>query len=184
MYEFAAIAHIDTRDNVRLKPNPCTIPISEFPHQAYFSVGLHHLFQWVDKGVKPPNAERIWLDRDEQNDGSRMALDENGNPRGGIRSPYVDVPVVKYAIRPPAVTPVVPSASAYIAAGGGQAARQMCGLGGAQTPFDAAKLKQLYKTKKNYVAHGREAAERAGEAGWSLPVYHEMIIGDANKVNF
>jgi hypothetical protein len=184
LYEFAAIGHIDTRDNVRMKPNPCTIPMSEFPHQAYFAVGLHHLLQWVDKGVKPPHAERIWLDRDEQNDGSRMALDEQGNPRGGIRSPYVDVPVVKYSIRPPAANPVVPNASAYIAAGGVQAATQMCGLAGAQAPFDAAKLKQLYKSKKNYVAMVEKRLNELEKLGWSLPVYHDMIMGDANKVNF
>jgi hypothetical protein len=184
LFEFAAIGHIDTRDNVRMKPNPCTIAMSEFPHQAYFSVGLNYLFQWVDKGVKPPHAERIWLDRDQQNDGSLIALDENGNPRGGIRSPYVDVPVMKYSIRPPAADPVVPGASAYIAAGGVQAARQMCGLAGAQTPFDAAKLKQLYKTKKNYVTMVEKRLNELEKQGWSLPVYHDMIMGDANRVNF
>ena len=65
------MAHIDTRDSVRLKPNPCAQPLSEFPHQAYMSVGLHHLLQWVDKGTVPPRAERIVRDNDEQNDGSR-----------------------------------------------------------------------------------------------------------------
>jgi len=184
LYEFAAIGHIDTRDNVRMKPNPCTIPMSEFPHQAYFAVGLHYLYQWVDKGTPAPHAERIWLDRDERNDGSRLALDELGNPRGGIRSPYVDVPVVKYSIRPPAANPVVPNASAYIAAGGVQAATQMCGLAGAQTPFMAAKLKELYKTKKNYVAMVEKRLNELEKQGWSLPVYHDLIMGDANRVNF
>ena len=63
------------------------MPLSEFPHQAYVAVGLHHLLQWVDKGTAPPRAERIARDNDEQNDGSRMTLDEHGNPRGGIRTP-------------------------------------------------------------------------------------------------
>jgi hypothetical protein len=91
---------------------------------------------------------------------------------------------VKYSIRPPAANPVVPGASAYIAAGGVQAATQMCGLAGAQTPFDAAKLKQLYKTKKNYVAMVEKRLNELEKQGWSLPVYHDMIMGDANKVNF
>ena len=117
LYEFPGVAHIDTRDSVRLKPNPCVLALSEFPNQAYFSVGLHHLFQWVDKGTVPPRAERIWLDRDEHNDGSRMVLDEHGNPRGGIRNTYVDVPTAKYTIRPAAITPVITNGSPYIAAG-------------------------------------------------------------------
>ena len=62
----------------------------------------------------PPRAERILLDRDEYNDGSMMALDEHGNPRGGIRNTYVDVPTARYTIRPAAATPVVPNASEYM----------------------------------------------------------------------
>jgi hypothetical protein len=184
LYEFAAVAHIDTRDSVRMHPDPCQLPMSEVPNQAYFSVAMNYLFQWVDKGMAPPHAERIWLDLDERNDGSRMALDENGNPRGGIRTPYVDVPFAKYSIRPPALMPPPPNASAYIAQGGQQAANQMCGLAGAQQPFPAAKLKDLYKSKKNYVAMFEKRLNELEKAGWSLPVYHEMIMADAQKVNF
>ncbi len=184
LYEFSGIAHIDTRDSVRLKPNPCVLAVSEFPNQAYFSVALHHLLQWVDKGTVPPRAERIWLDRDEHNDGSRMVLDEHGNPRGGIRNTYVDVPTAKYTIRPAAVTPVIPNASAYIAAGGQNAANQMCGLSGAQVPFPQAKLKELYKTKKNYVSMVERRLTELEKSGWSLPVYRELILADAAKVSF
>jgi hypothetical protein len=184
LYEVAGMAHIDTRYSVRLKPNPCTLPLSEFPHEAYVSVGLHHLLQWVDKGTVPPRAERIARDNDEQNDGSRMALDEHGNPRGGIRTPYVDVPVAKYGLRPPAVMPVIPNASAYVAAGGQQAANQMCGLSGTQIPMDPAMLKAMYKTPKNYVSSFEKRVKELEKAGWSLPLYRELIIGDAKKVTF
>ena len=57
LYEFAAIGHVDSRDNVRLLPNPCAKPLSTFLTQAYFAVSLHHLLQWVDKGVVPPRAQ-------------------------------------------------------------------------------------------------------------------------------
>jgi hypothetical protein len=184
LYEVAGMAHIDTRDSVRMKPNPCTQPLSAFPHQAYVAVGLHHLLQWVDKGTRPPRAERIARDNDEQNDGSRMALDENGNPRGGIRTPYVDVPIAKYGLRPPAVTPVIPNPGAYIAAGGQQAANLMCSLSGTQIPFDSAKLRELYKTKKNYAVLFDSRVRALEKAGWSLPIYRELILADAAKVSF
>jgi hypothetical protein len=184
MYQVAGMAHIDTRDSVRLKPNPCTLPLSDFPHQAYVAVGLHHLLQWVDKGTVPPRAERIARDNDEQNDGSRMTLDEHGNPRGGIRTPYVDVPVAKYGLRPTAVTPVIPNASAYVTAGGQQAANQMCGLSGTQIPIDPAKLKELYKTKKAYVNRFEDRVKELERAGWSLRVYRDMLVADAQKVTF
>jgi hypothetical protein len=184
LYEVSGMAHIDNRDNVRMKPNPCTLPMSEFPHQAYMAVGLHHLYGWVDKGVAPPHGERIWLDRDERNDGSRMVLDEHGNPRGGIRNPYVDVPTVKYSISPPAIRPVIPNGAPYIAQGGQQAADLMCRLSGAQTPFTPAKLREVYKTKRNYVSQVEKRLTELEKAGWSLPVYRELILADANKVNF
>jgi hypothetical protein len=184
LYEVAGIAHIDTRDSVRMKPNPCSLPLSEFPHQAYMALGLHHLLQWADKGTVPPRADRMWLDRNEFNDGSRMALDENGNPRGGIRNTYVDVPVAKYTIRPPAITPVIPNGSPYIAAGGQNAANQMCGLSGAQISFTPAKLKTLYRSKKSYVSTVERRLTELEKAGWSLPVYRELSRGDAARVNF
>jgi hypothetical protein len=184
LYEFSGMGHIDTRDSVRLKPNPCQLPLSNFPVQAYMSVALDHLFKWVDKGVAPPRAERILLDRDEHNDGSMMALDENGNPRGGIRTVYVDVPATKYSIRPPALTPVVAGAAPYIATGGQNAANLMCGLSTSQKDFDAATLKRLYKSKAAYVKAVEARLTQLEKAGWSLPLYRSMILADAASVNF
>jgi len=184
LYEFPGMGHIDTRDSVRLKPDPCTLPLSTFPVQAYMSVALDHLFKWVDKGTVPPRADRILLDRDEHNDGSMMALDEHGNPRGGIRNTYVDVPTAKYTIRPPALNPVVANAAPYIATGGQQAANLMCGLSTSQAVFDAPTLKRLYKSKGDYVKAVETRLTQLEKAGWSLPVYHELIVADAKSVNF
>jgi hypothetical protein len=184
LYEFSGMGHIDNRDSDRMQPNPCSLPLSRFPVQAYMSVALDHLFKWVDKGVVPPRAERIWLDRNEFNDGSMMALDEHGNPRGGIRTTYVDVPTGKFSIRPPATTPVISPASAYVTRGGQQAANQMCGLSTAHVPFAPAKLKTLYKNKAAYVKAVERRTAELEKAGWSLPVYREMILSDANAVSF
>jgi hypothetical protein len=178
------MGHIDTRDSVRMKPNPCVQPLSTFPVQAYMSVALDHLFKWVDRGTLPPRADRILLDRNQHNDGSMMALDEHGNPRGGIRTTYVDVPTATYTIRPAAITPVVPNASPWIATRGQQAATQMCGLSTAQVPFPADKLRALYKTRPSYVKAVEARLDALEKEGWSLPLYREMILGDAAAVAF
>ena len=184
LYEFSGMGHIDTRDSVRLKPNPCADPLSTFPVQAYMSVALDHLLNWVDKGTVPPRAPRILLDRDQSNDGSMMALDQYGNPQGGIRTVYVDVPTAKYVIRPAALNPVVANAAPYIAAGGQNAANLMCGLSTAQIAFAPAKLKELYKSKQGYVKSVETRLTALEKSGWSLPLYREVILGDAAKVNF
>jgi hypothetical protein len=178
------MAHIDTRDSVRMKPNPCAQPLSTFPLQAYMSVALNHLFQWVDKGIVPPRSERIWLDRNQHNDGSPMALDEHGNPRGGVRNPYVDVPTVRYGIRPAAASPPVPNPGAWIQANGPNAANLMCGLSGSQVAFSKDELRKIYGSKKNYVSMVERRVGDLEKAGWSLAVYREMILADAAGIDF
>src|SRR5688572_1037552 len=51
VYEFAGMAHIDSRDAAAYYPDPCKNPISRFPLAVYMSVALNHLFAWVDKGT-------------------------------------------------------------------------------------------------------------------------------------
>jgi hypothetical protein len=177
-YEFPGMGHVDSRDNNRLQPNPCKNPLSNFPMQAYMSVALYHLLQWVDKGVVPPKADRI------QKDGAAMSLDESGNPKGGVRNPYVDFPIAKYAVPNEAAVPLIANPSAYVAKGGQQAAMQMCGLAAYQTDFSKEQLKQFYGSRKNYQKSVEKRVTELEKAGWSLPVYRDMILGDAAKVQF
>ena len=184
LYEFAAIGHVDSRDNVRLLPNPCTKPLSTFLTQAYFSVSLHHLLRWVDEGIAPPRAPRILLDRDESNDGSTMVLDAHGNPVGGIRSPYVDVPTAKYAPVNTAADPVIANPSEYVRVNGLQGAQTMCRLSAYQEPFAAAKLRELYGSKREYLRKFESRLDELEREGWSLAVYRDTILADVAKTEF
>ena len=184
LYEFVGVGHVDSRDNVRLLPNPCTKPLSTLLTQAYFSVSLYHLLRWVDEGIAPPRAPRILLDRDESNDGSTMALDEHGNPRGGIRSPYVDVPMAKYAPVNTAVDPVIANPSDYVRVNGLQGAQIMCRLSAYQEPFSADKLRELYGSKREYVRRFEARLDELERQGWSLPVYREALLADARRLEF
>jgi hypothetical protein len=184
LYEFAGMAHVDSRDSIRFKPDPCRHPISKFPLQAYMSVALHHLFEWVDKGKAPPRADRILVDRNVNNDGSLMALDDLGNARGGIRNPYVDVPAAKYGVRNEGAVPLIPNPSAWIAPRGQAGANQMCGLAGYEMALSKDQLKKLYSNQRTYQDRVRRRLEELEKAGWSLPVYRETILADAAKLEF
>jgi Alpha/beta hydrolase domain len=184
LYEFAAIGHVDSRDNVRLLPNPCTKPLSTFLTQAYFAVTLHHLLRWVDEDIAPPRASRILLDRDESNDGSTMVLDAHGNPLGGIRSPYVDVPTAKYAPENTAADPVIANPSEYVRVNGLQGAQIMCRLSAYQEPFSQAKLRELYGSKREYLRKFEARLDELEREGWSLPVYRNTILADVAKSEF
>lgn len=184
LYEVAGIGHVDSRDNVRLLPNPCTKPLSTMLSQAYFAVGLHHLMRWVDEGIAPPRAPRILLDRDTTNDGSTMVLDALGNAEGGIRNPYVDVPFAKYAPVNTAAEPMIANPSEYVKANGLQGAQIMCRLSAYQEPFSAAKMRELYGSPREYVRKFEARLDELEKQGWSLPVYRDVLIADAKNVQF
>jgi Alpha/beta hydrolase domain len=115
-------------------PNQCEpeIALMKLPVMQYVvNAAFRHLDRWVRDSVPPPRAPRIAL----QNAGTpqvRVATDEHGNALGGVRSPYVDVPV-----------------ATYFASTGGEG---LCGNLGHMAPFDWAKLERLYGSSKSYAS--------------------------------
>jgi hypothetical protein len=60
----------------------------------------------------------------------------------------------------------------------------MCGLSAYQIAYSKDELKKLYKNKKNYVSMVEKRVAELEKTGWSLPVYRELILADAAKVDF
>lgn len=176
VYEFVGLGHLDSCNNTRFTQADCRNPLSTFPLEAYMSVALHHLLTWVDTGVAPPKAERVLIDRSTANDGSLMVLDESGNARGGIRNPYVDVPTVKYTAHNTGTAEGPPQP--------GMNAGLLCGLSVWTTPIPASTLRQLHGSSENYVRKFEQRLNELEQAGWSLPVYHDLILADAEAVSF
>jgi len=184
VYEFAGMAHVDSRDAAGYYPDPCKLPISRFPHAAYMSVALDHLWKWVDQGVAPPRADRILVDRDATNDGSLMALDRSGNARGGIRNPYVDVPAKKYGVRNQGASPPIQNAHPFVAVRDEAGRNQLCGLAGYETALTPQQLRTLHGSKEKYRAKVIQRLDQLTRQGWSLPVYRAAILADAAAIEF
>ena len=184
VYEFAGMAHIDSRDAAAYYPDPCKLPISRFPLAAYMSVALNHLWQWLDKGTVPPHADRIYMDYNTDGDGSLMALDELGNVKGGIRNPYVDVPTRKYGVPNSGAEPPIKNPHPFIAARGEAAQNQLCNLANYELAFTQAQLKKLYKDKKDYQTKVQQRYDELMKQGWALQVYRSVVLADAAKVVF
>ncbi|MEU6670394.1 alpha/beta hydrolase domain-containing protein [Streptomyces sp. NPDC046727] len=100
-------------------------PRSRFPSHVFFDAALGNLDAWVRHGTPPPHADPIAV-----HDG-RPVLDEHGNVRGGLRSPYLDVPSSTW--------------------NGTSTGPSFCRIAGHEVPFDAEKLTQLYATHRAYV---------------------------------
>jgi Alpha/beta hydrolase domain len=194
VYEFAGMAHIDSRVAGAYYPDPCKAPISRYPLGAEMAVALDKLFTWVDKGVAPPHADRFYVDFNPDNKstldrekGTMFALDEFGNVKGGIRNTYVDVPVKSYHVPDEAATPRIPTPHRTIAAN--RAAGQdpevlLCSLANFEVPLSKEQLKKLYKNSQDYAKKVAQRYDEFVKQGWALPMYKEMVVSEASRVMF
>lgn len=110
---------------------------NDVPINMVIGQALHNLIAWIDDGISPPRAPRMEL-----NDG-RIAVDEFGHAKGGLRLPHVEAPL-----------------SSLIAAAPG------CELAGFRVPLEQARLRQLYPTAEDFVARRTAVAEKLAQERW------------------
>ena len=133
-------------------------PVNAGPQQHYVAqAALAHLVRWVMEDVGPPSAQRLEVD----DAGTGFRKDEHGNALGGIRTPWVDVPVAEYG-------------------GLGQSGESFAFLFGRTVPYDEATLAALYPGgKPEYLERFERALVSAIDAGFLLPEDREEILGIA-----
>jgi Alpha/beta hydrolase domain len=99
-FEFTPMAPVDV-PVIDLETHAGRIPScdgegSSFPIASFMRGAVDLLYRWAEDGEAPPTAERIELATSDVV--SAAAVDATGNPLGGVRSPFVDVPLVQYAV--------------------------------------------------------------------------------------
>ncbi|WP_166999413.1 alpha/beta hydrolase domain-containing protein [Paramicrobacterium fandaimingii] len=127
LYEVAGMGHTDSRDD----PPPrsqAALPggrrWSRFPNAHAVHFAWNALLRWVRDGTEPPHG--CVIDTDQC---GRILRDEHGHALGGLRSPYLDVPVVQ------------------VSAIAGAGAEWSCG---SELVFDEARLLGLYGSESAY----------------------------------
>ena len=122
------------------------------PQHHYVAMSaLSHLDAWVRAGRAPPRAPQLQVATPVAGGPSSLVLDAEGNAKGGIRSPWVDVPTAKHS-------------------GLGNSGGPLGFLAGSTELFDAATLQRLYPGgKADYMARFNKALTRAVKAGFILP---------------
>jgi hypothetical protein len=128
------------------------VPMNSGPQQHYvMNSALDHLNRWVRDGRAPPIASRLAVSP------PAFALDESGIARGGIRSPWVDVPT-------------------SVLSGLGQSGGGFAPLFGTTRVFDATKMAQLYPGgRAQYVQQFAAATASAVKAGFILEADRQEI---------
>ncbi len=131
-------------------------PINAGPQQHYVSqAALAHLARWAAGGEPPAHAPRLDVD----DEGTGYRLDDHGLARGGIRTPWVEVPTA-------------------VMGGLGQSGESFAMLFGRTEPFDDATLSTLYPGgKEEYVERFTRALDATIAAGFLLRDDREEILG-------
>ena len=154
---------------------PLALPVvetpSDFPMDMLVGGALLNLRRWVTQSVAPPRAERLQIlpDRDAGPRGRRdeafpLRRDAHGNAVGGLRSPWVDLPIASYY---PHSTPLPqdgpprdPAARIRLEPA------DVADLMGCMTLFPPEKLKALYGTPERYDRLLDAALQRLVNARW------------------
>jgi Alpha/beta hydrolase domain len=167
-YEYAGASHVGMRGVT----DPLTVfstltnafkpgeHLSQFPQAEMMRPGVYQFVDWLMKGVAPPKAAPIEVKNGE------IVRDKNGNAKGGVRSPYVDLPTVRYI----ASAPIVEGDNPF---------RRLIGL---QEPFAPEKLRKLYKSKENYLKLFNAEIDKMVTERWLMAKDGEALKTDEAKI--
>ena len=162
-YEVASSPHTDpasvmipANSEISKTKNPPKILDSEYNYTVndlkldyYVNSALEFLHEWAANDIKPPAGKLI-----EKDAAGNVLMDEHGNAKGGLRSPYVDVPIATYYANAKAdkdeVNPTVGN------------------VNGSMKLFSKDKFLKLYGTKENYLEQFNHAVENQIKEGFIL----------------
>jgi hypothetical protein len=106
---------------------------SRFPSSVPFNAIYRNLKAWVEDGVAPPPSQNI-----EVKD-AKPVTDEHGNVKGGVRTPFLDVPTSQW--------------------NGNSTGLSFCRIAGHEIPFTPDKLAKLYPSQAAYEQAFRKSVD-------------------------
>ncbi|MCB1706383.1 MAG: hypothetical protein KDI17_16070 [Halioglobus sp.] len=126
----------------------CAKPVNAGPQHFVANAAIRALDTWLVEGSAPTMAARLEVAGTPE----AFVLDALGNVQGGIRTPYVDVPIATLS-------------------GEGQPRDQagFCFLSGTTALFDAATLGSLYTDNADYIDAVTKSADDAVSKGFLIP---------------
>lgn len=162
VWEVAGTAHADAH---LVGPDfaLCGHAINSGPQHYVLNAALEALVRWVRDGVAPPHGERIETISEYD---TTIVRDGDGNARGGIRTPPLDVPVATLSGEPP------------------EGSDRLCSLFGVTVPFDASALAARYRGREAYLTAFDAALDDAVAAGFVRAADRDGFAAEARRVDW
>jgi hypothetical protein len=161
-WEVAGTSHADA---YLVGPNQgflgCTQQINTGPQHEVVQGAFTAFAAWVTKGTAPPSPRPFTLSSTSP---PTLALDAHGNVIGGVRTPWVDVPISTLSGAPPS------------------GASALCALFGSTTPFTSTTLTGLYGSKATYLQRYQESLDEAIRGGYILAADRASLLAQAQQV--
>jgi alpha/beta hydrolase family protein len=139
---------------------PGVVDPDDFPFSSVQNAAFERLIEWIEHDRPPPHAAGIQVDL--TSTPRAIVRDSFGNAVGGVRTPFIDVPITTYV-----PTDTVAHTTPFSG---------FCILDGYNIPFDAARLATLYRNHGDYVSRFAAESVRVVRAGfWSVADAIEAI---------
>ena len=111
--------------------------LSDFPFEYFLNGAFANLDAWVKSNIIPPRAPRMVVKDKIENEYFGAKLGQYDNAIGGLRTPYLDVPVASYYSGSTGVDDYT---------------NFICGITGYKVPFEKEVIKKLYKTREEFLS--------------------------------
>lgn len=132
----------------------CGKPVNSMPLSFVESAAMAALDNWLRNGVAPAYANRLEVAENPQ----AFVMDSVGNVLGGVRTPYVDVPIATLSgLGQPGTT------------------FTLCSLFGTTKLFDSTQLASLYPDHATYVSAVNASVDSAVRSGFLLQHDGDLI---------
>lgn len=132
----------------------------DYPYEYVFAAAFRNLFLWVREGIPAPTSRKV-----ERLANGQSKKDAFGNTRGGVRTPFLDLPTCVYSKYCTLKTDPTIQRDFW----------------GHMEPFSAAFLTELYGTLAHYRELVRTRTEELICQGYLLPCDCESILEKASE---
>jgi hypothetical protein len=142
--------------------------ITDFPFEYLMNAAFANLDAWTRSNIPPPRAQVIATELEGSGQDFRVKTDKHGNAVGGLRTPYLDVPVATFYSQTKPVD---------------EKSGDFCGAQGYKVPFEKEKILALYPSREVYLGKVSAMVESMVKARLLTAKDGEKIKKDAEKLS-